>query len=391
MSREQLTLYSVKGRHDSFFWKRKRVYMDAFEVFKIIIGLVIGIFFLYFMLNFSGIYSTYQQESIEVTHMKNFRTALQNVYVTDTPLVFKLKIDTEYNPPDITLLSESLGFPGINVPVPFFYKSTKKDQDVIAYRESIGEGFSKFKFVGVFPETNIFFNIVPFKNDSYQIIKELAELLPPSEDPSVIYGFCFNDDDYTIYQQPSKSSFISEMNQIIKYTSAINPNWQPQNKKIDLCAKQRAKNDMLIIVSDQERMPEYGFLIKPKALGAGEVFYKEDGAPKIFAYKDALDILAIITGGEEGYNYKNEEQLKFLEISTRSEIERMSTLSFEYQNSKPDCSSLFEDTKNYLKKLQASVQNLKTKFNSLPNAVQYSIANEEVKKKYTELEAKECL
>ena len=343
------------------------------------------------MLNFSGIYSTYQQESIEVTHLKNFKVALQNVYVTDTPLVFKLKIDTEYSPPDITLLSETLGFPGMSVPVPFFYKSTKKDQDIIAYRESIGEGFSKFKFVGIFPETNIFFNIFPFKNDSYQIIKELAELLPPSEDPSVIYGFCFNDDDYTIYQQPSKSSFLTEINQIIKYTSTINANWQPQDKKIEMCTKQRAKNDILIIVSDQEKIPEYGFLIKPKVFGAGEIFYKEGGTPKIFAYKDALDILAIITGGEEGYNYKNEEQLKFLEISTRSEIERMNVLFSEYQNSKPDCAALFEDTKNYLKKLQASVQNLKTKVNNLPNAIQYSIANEEVRTKYADLESKECL
>ncbi len=364
--------------------------MDAFEVFKIIIGIVIGVFILFFMLNFTGLYSTYQQESIEVTHLKNFKRVLQDVYLSDTPAVFRMKIDTDYNPPKISLYTKAGNVLDTRIPVPFFYKTAEKDKDVIGYSGFVDHGFTKFKFAGVFPAKNFFFNIVPFSNQSFGIVSSLTQILPGAEDPPMFYGFCFNDDDYLFYPQPSKTGFLNDVNQIIEYTSKIDPNWKPKDKKIDFCTKQRDANDIIITVTDQENFPENGFLVKPDGR-LGKVFFKESTQPRALIYKDELDVLAAIAGGEQAYKYKNTEQMTFLEIAAKSEIERANNLAFAFQNSKPLCSSLFEDAKSVLTKFKDSVGKMKTKFNDMSTVVEYSDLENQVKEKYKELESQNCV
>lgn len=345
------------------------------------------------MLNFSGLYSTYQQESIEVTHLKNFKRVIQDVYLTDTPAVFKIKIETDYNPPKIALYTKSGNHLDTRIPIPFFYKYVEKDKDVVAYRGLIDHGFTEFRFVGVFPQKNFFFNIVPFENESYLTVSALTQILPGSDDPPMFYGFCFNDDDYLFYPQPSKTGFLNDVNQIIEYTSKIDPNWKPKDKKIDFCTKQRDVNDIIITISNQENIPESGFLLKPESGRTGKIFYKEKNQPKVSIYKDELDILAAIVGGERAYKYKNTEHMNFLEIATKSEIERTNNLAFALQNfpNKQRCSALFEDAKSLLIKFKDSIIKMKDKFNDMSTANEYSLLEQNIKEKYKELDSQSCL
>lgn len=62
--------------------------ISVYQTFKLVLGVVVSIFVLFFLINYAGIYSGFQIEAEKVKAVRNFRKLSQDVYFTGNPSPF---------------------------------------------------------------------------------------------------------------------------------------------------------------------------------------------------------------------------------------------------------------------------------------------------------------
>lgn len=296
--------------------------VSTFQIFKIIMGLIVGGFFLFFMLSFSGLYKNIQTESGTVSELKGLRSNIHSVYLSGTPVTISLQDELPaYSPP---YLSKARGI-AVQKSVPFFLRPGKK---LVVYRGSLDTGPWSFPFVGMLPETDLIFNPLTYSDQAYSIIHNLTKLFPASDKPDVRFYFCNG-------THQLKSSYGDDKTNFLWYVGLLKDS--ATDLGFEFC-KQEFSGAIKIIISDQEFYPDNGFLIFPESGSSGKVLYKDYNQfsrqveNKSFMYNDPLDIFSILAGGEKGHEYKNSLMFRMLETAAKQDHERADLMGFKYSD-----------------------------------------------------------
>ena len=360
--------------------------ISVFQIFKIILGTVIGMFFLYFLLSFTGLYKGFQEESIDITHLSNLKATMMSVYTSDTDLDIDLEIGVLYRPPEIIGRSKKSSFP-IDIPFLFFLKGADKEK-VIIYKSSLDQGFFDLEFIGVLPKTKVLYNPVLQEDKTYKILNKLTKLFPNTNKPQIRFGFCTAD--YETSVEVDRDKLITEYTGVLEDQKVLDQVKAQLN--FQLCTARFT--DKVVVIFGEGVIPDNGFLVRPATENSGEIFFIEDGEDKVLTYKDELDIFAVIFGGEAGYRYKNKIQLETLEAASRKEFERAEKLAVIYLDpvyGKFSCSPLFSDAKTLLENLNTKVKDLQTTKNQqLTQVIEFDRNLDQIREKYVELENQGC-
>ncbi len=123
--------------------------LSVFEVFKIVLGIIIGTFFLYFMLQFSNIYSTTEIKSAEIQEYKNLKKLVEDTYIYGIQSEIGLrKLPSFASPP---FISEGAGV-SVNPSIMFFFKPGER---LVVYKNFFDYRFCETVFTAALPEPAI--------------------------------------------------------------------------------------------------------------------------------------------------------------------------------------------------------------------------------------------
>jgi len=279
---------------------------SIFQAFRIIFGLIIAVFVLYFFLTYAGVYGETEEARIQNSIAKNFVATINNVYQSGTqfsftqfgesPLDFDIFLDTEYNPPihwpgislgttagKVTLTVPTLLIPG---------------DDVVVYRDSVNLGWWEFYFVEALGNTAVIFVPLDDSDDAIGLIRKIVDSMPSTEyvqgeAPKVTFGLCGGG---TLYYDDlcggrcEKDGFNELLNNGIGSVSQL----------FSACTAGLPANSRLVTVSGSCNSEDYssGVCIEmPGSSGTAEAHIK--GSGETYLCKNVLDLLALITGGDE--------------------------------------------------------------------------------------------
>ena len=103
--------------------------IQVFQVFKLVMGIMISVFVLYFLVNYAGSYATVQEEMRLGKIMQNFDKGVRDVYTTGNPASYdgfaKAKDEISFDvakPPGIVT---KLGKQSLSVPA--FFKQFESE------------------------------------------------------------------------------------------------------------------------------------------------------------------------------------------------------------------------------------------------------------------------
>jgi hypothetical protein len=331
-----------------------------------IFGLIASMFILIFLIQYSGQYSGVQEQSQSYTILKNFNKVAGDVYLTNNPIDFhdfshyglENCFTHFYEPDNPVIKCDNIDF---STQVPMIFES---GDDVIIDGSYIDYGWWKTNYVMVYPELKIVFNPVSqnpettdFMNGIISMfmcelgVKDYACLdvnspFPTSLqlEPKVKFGLC---DDNVIYMH----FCCEECEWCERYDSLFS--LVGQNWIADICEDVSLPSDFyrLVIIDDHcDVDPEQGICIElPSQTGTGNM--RVAGLRKDLVYKDVLDIMAVIIGGnrtnvvgrnvaEANYVYKNEIMSRRLALAAELMSKRFELLK---NGAEPVCQQLFDE------------------------------------------------
>lgn len=291
--------------------------ISIFQIFKIIFGLIVATFFLYFILNFTGVYSSFQLGQQKVQIIKNFGKAVQDVYVFDTPMKFtdfSLTDDrVEYNPPYV-----SFGELRRKIEVPLFLVPGK---EVYVYRGELNLGWWKVNWIGALPTTTVILNPLTYSPRSWDAMRGLVRMFPQTQNPEISFGFCSGEELYDTYDRDYFLRGIRDRAEL---------GFIPCNATLP-------RDHVLVTINDypaNTTAPSSGLLVVPNATGLGYAVWEGE----TYLYKDPLDLFSLLTGGSRVYAYKNSAVLSELQLASVKETQRAQLMVF-----KGKCLSLHEE------------------------------------------------
>ncbi|RLI96667.1 MAG: hypothetical protein DRO99_04085 [Candidatus Aenigmatarchaeota archaeon] len=264
--------------------------MNVYQVFKIVLGLVMSFFILFFLVNYAGIYSEIQEDTQRMMIISNFRKAVQDVYLTGNSVTFddfsRLDFNIVYNGlVDPPVIRSGTGQTIIRTPMVFV-----PGEEVMIQREDLNFGWWKFGFVEALPEMTVLFNPMDTGVESRNIMKSIVGLFPDTtgRTPRIQFGFC----DGNTIKKPcdSGNSFCesySFMSRIDSYTT-------PASK----CTANLGTGYRLVTLhaSCPSGMVQKGVCIVPRLPGAGYGYAYLNGSTEFRLYKNPLDLFALTVG-----------------------------------------------------------------------------------------------
>ncbi len=290
--------------------------ISVFQIFKIILGIIISAFILFVILRFADSYMEIGESSRQVSIMVNFKKSIDDVYTAGIPSDFEMK-DSEifaYIPPHI-----HMGISSVDMdPIPLLLIPGEKFS---LYRNEYDLGWWKFYFIEVFPETKILF--VPLWDDErvWSVMGNITEFLPSTENTETKVKFfigCNKTDPEWLWP-------LGERNRFLDY-------WLPRfvifDVEIGPCEnleKLKEEGYRIITISEDEAV-DADFIVKPVDNGVGHVYIKNGDEYEEYIYKNGLDIVALLLGGKRYYDYLNEKFIKELEVAIDTGIRESNLL-----------------------------------------------------------------
>lgn len=348
--------------------------MSVFQIFKIILGIIISFFILFIVLTFAGSYSEIGESGRQVSIMVNFKKSIDDVYTTGIPTDFETK-DFEifaYTPPYIRTEVSNVDMD----PIPLLLVPGEKFS---VYRNEYDLGWLKFYFIEVLPETNILF--VPLGDDErvWSILGNITEFLPSTENTETkvrFYVGCNKTDSEWLYP-------LGERNKFLDY-------WLPQFVfyDVEMGPCDINEEDYEIITISEDETVDADFLVKPIDGEIGYVYIKDGEDHEEHVYKNGLDVVALFLGGERYYDYMNEKFLKELEVAINVKT-RESDLLMGDTNMWNRCGTEFLDFKQTLTSIKEDVI---PEMDSMDedDAVEFNYQIKESFRKYKELDSLGC-
>ncbi len=361
--------------------------LSIFEIFKIVLGIVIASFFLFFMLQIAGIYSFTEARSGQLTEYKNVKKLIEDTYVYSVQSETDLKKPPIFYAPPYISEADAIS---VNPSILYFFKPGKR---LSVYKASADYGFWKMDFVSALPETKILFSLGEYQIEDYSLLHNLTDLFPQSVDPKIEFGFCNGDLELV---SKSKDDFIKPIRGIIRTRS-------PQNLGLSLCtANFNGTGIKVIITKNEASIPDTGVAIQlPDRSKIGAILFKgkdKDGSITDYrlVYKDPLDAFAVIIGGLDFYKYKNKLEFESLLSFSIEEAKRANLLATTYSNpdlNKQKCAEGYNKLKvkmdGEFKAFVASVINLQN-YNNPAEMQKFLDQMDQVNKLYSELEKAGC-
>ncbi|UCC92120.1 MAG: hypothetical protein JSV39_02575 [Candidatus Aenigmatarchaeota archaeon] len=275
--------------------------INVFQIFKIILGVIISAFILFIVLRFAGSYTEIGESSRQVSIMVNFKKSMEDVYTTGISTDFEMK-DLKiiaYRPPYIHADVSSVDMD----PIPLFLVPGEKFS---VYRNEYDLEWWKFYFIEVFPETKILF--IPSGNDEkiWSVIGNMTKFLPSTENTETKVKFflgCNKTDPVWLYP-------LGERNKFLDY-------WLPRFASVEfdiLGPCEDVEKDYRVITVSEDESVDADFLVKPLDNGIGHVYIKNGDEQEVYVYKNGLDLVALLLGGKRYLDYLNGKFLKELEV-----------------------------------------------------------------------------
>ena len=362
---------------------------DIFEIFKIVLGIIIAGFFLYFMIQFAGLYTSTEAKSAEMQEYKNMKKLIEDTYIYSVPTNLDLQKPPLFAKPPYVSEGSAIS---VNPSILFFFKPAKR---VIVYRGTADYGFWTLDFVGALPETRILYNFVVYDTEHYSMIQNLTELFPQSADPPIGFGFCNSSLELVGKSGDSRDDFLKPIRSQAKIKSGT-----PQNLNLLPCTASFQSPKLKVIITKTDLpVPQDGFVIKLPETGkkAGTISFMEKNRneiiePKTLVYKDALDIFAAIVGGSDGYNYKNKLMFDGLLLFEMSEAKRANMLIQLYSDpalKKESCQPLYNSLGLAFKSKLEPILKAKT-YSSQTDMENMMVVMGEINKIYSDLKKRGC-
>jgi len=268
-----------------------------FQAFRIMFGLILAGFFLYFFLSYAGVYSETEESGIRLDIIKNFKSAIEDVYKTGVSVTFSqfgesgmdfdLSFDADYNPPahypslvsnvqSVRLMPPSIIVPG---------------DEVFVYRTYFSLGWWKLYFVEALPDMAVIFAST---DAGKGLVNDIVSHMPSTGQAQVdvTFGFCDEGDLYydslcdggscerTGFQDFLDSGF---------YSSSV------------ACTATLPESHRVVTISGSCSSAYAGegvCLTPPDESGIGYAYVH--GSQEQHVYRNIFDVLSLVLGGDEG-------------------------------------------------------------------------------------------
>jgi hypothetical protein len=335
--------------------------LSVYKVFQLIFGTIASIFILAFLLQYTGTYSDIQEQSQSVEILKNFNKVAGDVYLTGNTINYedfsKFSLGdcfAFFNEPDSPVIKcGSIDYPTY---VPMAFHS---GDSVLIDASYMDLGWLVNRYILVYPELKIIFNPTYSQEEAASMMRNITSLFncewgvqgyacndinrgmpfPTSLrlEPRVKFGFCDGSDIRMNLCSDPGSAGAAECERFDMFSGPllynIGTGWQT-------CSAQ-PPSDLYKIVRIEQNCPvtiDRGVCIETSSNGVGRM--RVAGSTKTFVYKDPLDIMAFIIGGdkknalekplaETNFIFKNEIMSRRIELSAKIVAKRMELLSSE--------------------------------------------------------------
>ncbi len=274
--------------------------ISVFQVFKIILGIIISAFILFFLLRFAGSYMEIGESGRQVSIIVNFKKSIEDVYTTGVSTDFEMK-DSEilnYRPPNI---ETPVSFFDAD-PVPLLLIPGEKFS---IYRNEYDIGWWKFYFIEVFPETQILF--MPLGRDEriWSVMENITKFFPSTENTKtkVKFGVGCNGSDFWLGWER------------YQFLERIVPSLKASELEFNPCENlEHFRKKGIKVITISEKSMDADFLVSPIDNEIGYVYIKSGDEYEEHIYKNGLDIVALLLGGKRHYDYVNEKFLRELGV-----------------------------------------------------------------------------
>ncbi len=273
--------------------------VSAFQVFKMLFGLIISGFVLYFLVFYAGSYSQTQTESQQVIILKNFEDLAKDVYYTGNPSPFG-----DFKRVEFSMLSLEIREPEgnaqvvadigkVTLTVPLFFRP---GDELFIDRATMDLGWWEFHVAEAMPETKVIFNPMEVGPESWSYMKEAVRMMPSSIgfEPKVTFGLCDGDvivEDFLGLCGPSSDPCEKE------YFLRIS---RPDTG-MSRCTAQLPEGYILATIARDCSNVQSGACFEPPTVGTGNAHIA--GSAKTYLYHDAMDWVALIIGGSRSDIY----------------------------------------------------------------------------------------
>lgn len=275
--------------------------ISVFQIFKIILGIIISVFILFLILRFAGSYMEIGESSRQVSIVVNFKKSIDDVYTTGISTDFEMK-DSEiiaYRPPYM-----ETGVSHVDMdPVPILLTPGEKFS---VYRNEYDLGWWKFYFIETLPEKNILF--VPLEDDEnvWSVVGNITKFLPSTENTETKVKFfvgCNKTDPVWFWPLGERNRFLDYwLSRFIAFDVEMGP-----------C--ENMEEGYEVVTVSQDESVDADFLVTPTDGGVGYVYIKNGNGYEEHIYKNGLDVVALLLGGKRYYDYLNDKFIKQLKVA----------------------------------------------------------------------------
>ena len=314
--------------------------ISTYKVFQLIFGLIASIFIITFLIRYSGDYASLEEQSQSVTILKNFNKVAGDVYLTSNNINFgdfsNYGLDecfAYFNEPDSPVIKcANFEYPSY---IPMVFRS---GDEVMIDGSYIDMGWWKTNFILVYPELRIIFNPVRNHIDSSRMMSNITSLfmcewgvrgyecgdvargIPyPTAlqiEPRPRFGFCDGDD--LIFDS------LCDGSRCERFDMYATDYFQGAPGIFGLCSAEMPSGFYSVVtITDNCNINLLsGVCIETSPDGVGRM--RIAGSEKVYVYKDILDIMALVIGGDSRnafgyvadsmYTLKNEVMMRRLAI-----------------------------------------------------------------------------
>lgn len=263
---------------------------SVYQLFKIVTGLIISGFILYFLISYAGVYAGTQEDIQRALIQRNLFRALQDAYYTGTPFAFtdlgRVNLDMTIDPTEPAGIVTKLGkFP---FPVPVIFVPA---DELFLYRSGLDLGWWRFNLVYAVPQTTVLFTPLDTSEATWEVIRKAVQNMPDTTgfEPKVTFGFCDGPDILQNFcganqNMPCERDYFLIS---IQYTSGT---------AFSACTAALSRNQKLITIAPECAGFQGVCAEPPDQNGIGNLYINGEF---IGPYKDGLDIAAAVFGGTE--------------------------------------------------------------------------------------------
>ncbi|MBN2330826.1 MAG: hypothetical protein JXC85_03350 [Candidatus Aenigmarchaeota archaeon] len=270
--------------------------ISVFQIFRVLMGVIVFIFVLTFFLRVSDMYSSTQERGSLLETVNAFDHAAMQVYTSGNPTTFPGFEGFETLVYEAPKIKHDAGQKTLSVPV-FFVPGTG---EIMLERRCLDFGWYRWCMVLAFPKgTKVLFTPIENTQQTRDLIVELVDNLPST----IEFGIC----DGNGARTADKEGFLSYI------AGSAGTEYQP-------CDVQLPEHYRLVTINStwlkqtQENQAVFHTIIEPSSGIVYDAATGRSDQPR--PYHDWMDIAVFITGGHRALDYKQAVFTLELEAAT---------------------------------------------------------------------------